>query len=255
MASFMKVLLLLLCLPVLAQGPDFHDRADHGDPPYLFGRGWKPLLNSKDLAGWVGEAGKPHGWITTGAVWVDASAPKKLGAVDEPGSRILNSLAGKANNLVTSEKFGDIELYLEFLIPQGSNSGVYLQGLYEVQVFDSYGVAQPKESDGGGIYHKWIDNKPVGGSSPKVNASRPPGQWQSYHIWFRAPRFDAAGKKTANARFERVLFNSTVVQDAVEIDGPTRSALQIPEAATNPLMLQGDHGPVAFRNIWWRPLE
>jgi hypothetical protein len=141
------------------------------------------------------------------------------------------------------------------MAPQGSNSGVYLQGLYEVQVFDSYGVASPKTSDCGAIYHRWIDNKPVGGSAPKMNASRKPGEWQSFHIWFRAPRFDASGKKTGNARFLRVLHNGVEVQKDVEVDGPTRAHMNIPEAALNPLMLQGDHGPVAYRNLYMRPLR
>jgi hypothetical protein len=227
-----------------------------GDPPYLFQDGWKPLLNGKDLTGWVGANGKPHDWVTATAVWWDpAGSPKMLGAREAPGDRILNSLKGKANNLISSEKFGDTELYLEFLIPQGSNSGVYLHGLYEVQIFDSYGKPQVSTSDGGAIYHRWIEGKPVAGSAPKVNASRPPGQWQSYHVWFRAPRFDAFGKKTENAKFLKVVFNGTVVQENVDLEGGTRSHMQIPEAAMNPLMLQGDHGPVAFRNIYVRPLQ
>jgi hypothetical protein len=88
-----------------------------------------------------------------------------------------------------------------------------------------------------------------------VNASRRPGEWQSYQAWFRAPRFDASGRKTENARFIRVLFNGQLVQKDVEIDGPTRAALEIPEAAQNPLMIQGDHGPVAFRHVYVRPLR
>jgi len=227
-----------------------------GDPPYMLENGWKPLLNGNDLSGWVGENGKPHDWITAKAVWWDpAAAPKMLGAKAAPGSRILNSLKGKANNLVTTEKFGDAELYLEFLIPQGSNSGVYLQGLYEVQIFDSYGKQTLSTSDGGAIYHRWIDGKPVAGSAPKVNASRPPGQWQSYHVWFRAPRFDTSGNKTENAKFVKVVHNGVLIQENVDLEGGTRSHMQIPEAATNPLMLQGDHGPVAFRNIYIRPLR
>ena len=227
-----------------------------GDPPYLLENGWKPLLNGNDLGGWVGENGNPHDWITAKAVWWDPSAaPKMLGAKAAPGSRILNSLKGKANNLVTTEKFGDVELYLEFLIPQGSNSGVYLQGLYEVQIFDSYGKEALSTSDGGAIYHRWIDGKPVAGSAPKVNASRPPGRWQSYHVGFRAPRFDASGNKTENAKFLKVVHNGVLIQENVDLEGGTRSHMQIPEAATNPLMLQGDHGPVAFRNIYIRPLR
>ena len=88
-----------------------------------------------------------------------------------------------------------------------------------------------------------------------VNASRKPGEWQSYHIWFRAPRFDASGKKTENAKFLRVLHNGVLVQQDVECEGPTRAHMNIPEAAMNPIMLQGDHGPVAFRNIYVRPLR
>jgi hypothetical protein len=112
-----------------------------------------------------------------------------------------------------------------------------------------------KSSDGGGIYHQWINEKGVGGSAPSRNASRRPGEWQSYQIWFRAPRFDASGKKSENAKFLRVLFNGLSVQENVESEGPTRAHLEIPEAVTNPIMLQGDHGPVAFKNIYWRPLR
>ena len=88
-----------------------------------------------------------------------------------------------------------------------------------------------------------------------VNATRRPGEWQSFQIWFQAPRFDSSGKKTANAKFLRVLHNGILVQRDVEAEGPTRSGLEIPEAATNPLMIQGDHGPVAFRNLYWRELR
>ena len=82
-----------------------------------------------------------------------------------------------------------------------------------------------------------------------------PGEWQSFQAWFRAPRFDAAGKKIEPARFIRVLFNGLPVQKDVDIDGPTRANLPIPEAPQNPLMIQGDHGPVALRNIYVRPLR
>ena len=112
-----------------------------------------------------------------------------------------------------------------------------------------------KTSDGGAVYHRWINEQGVGGSAPKVNASRAPGEWQSYQIWFRAPRFDAAGRKVENAKFIRVLHNGILVQDNVEVEGPTRAHMNHPEAPANPLMLQGDHGPVAFKNIYVRPLR
>ena len=89
---------------------------------------------------------------------------------------------------------------------------------------------------------------------PRVNASRAPGEWQWLRIRFRAPRFDTSNRKTENARFLRVVLNGQVVQENVEVEGPTRAHMDLPEAAENPLMLQGDHGPVAYRNIYIRQL-
>lgn len=252
--------LLALLLPLAAQQrrPVLNDGEMHGDPPFMLEDGWRPLLNGKDLAGWRGQTPGENQWHTTAAImWDRLLGPTRLTAVPGrvPGGTMLNG-NGRTVNLVTEEKFGDMELYLEFMIPKGSNSGVYLHGLYEVQVFDSYGSSEPvTSSDCGGIYHRWIENKGVGGSAPSRNASRRPGEWQSFYIWFRAPRFDASGKKTENARFIRVVHNGLSIQSDVEVEGGTRAHMEIPEAATNPLMLQGDHGPVAYRNMYWRPLR
>jgi hypothetical protein len=173
---------------------------------------------------------------------------------------MLNGPDGKTPDLITDEKFGDVELYLEFMVARKSNSGVYLQGHYEVQIFDSFGVATPVYGDAGGIYEgfskfKHAANHKFAGSPPRVNAARRPGQWQSYLIWFRAPRFNETGTKTANAQFLRVWYNGELIQRNVEVDETTVSAMGTPEAALGPLMLQGDHGPVAFRNIYIRPLR
>lgn len=253
--------LLLLALPLAAQQKPFlNDGDDHGDAPYLVEEGWSPLLNGKDVSGWHGmNPNQPNEWFTTtGILWERLLGPTRLRAIpgNVPGDRILNGPTGRTVNLVSDQKFGDVELYLEFLIAKGSNSGVYLQGLYEVQIFDSYGSwEEMSTSDCGAIYHRWINEQGVGGSAPSRNASRRPGEWQSYHIWFRAPRFDANGKKIANAKFLRVVHNGLSVQKDVEVEGATRAAMNHPEAALNPLMLQGDHGPVAFRNIYVRPLR
>jgi hypothetical protein len=249
----------LFLVLVAACGAAFAQQTDgepHGDPPFLIEDGWTALLNGKDVSGWSGQDGKPHGWMTTKFVrWERLLGPTRLSGKEMPSGTILNG-NGRVNNLVSDFKHGDVELYVEFMLSRGSNSGVYLQGRYEVQVFDSYGSWAPmKTSDGGAIYHRWIDEKGVGGSAPKINASRRPGEWQSYHIWFRAPRFDANGKKIQNAKFIRVLFNGDLVQENVEVEGPTRAHMPIAEGPSNPLMLQGDHGPVAFRNIYWRPLR
>lgn len=254
----MKRLLLVCaaCCALAQQRPELNDGEAHGDPPFLIEDGWRPLLNGRDTAGWKGQSG-PHEWFTTkGVRWERLLGPTRLAGIKESAGTMLNGPVGRTQNIVTEEKFGDIELYLEFMVAKGSNSGVYLHGLYEIQVFDSYGSSEPmKTSDCGAVYHRWINNHGVGGSPPSRNASRRPGEWQSFQIWFRAPRFDASGKKIENARFLRVLHNGLSVQGNVELEGGTRAHMPLEEAATNPLMLQGDHGPVAFRNIYWRPLR
>jgi Domain of Unknown Function (DUF1080) len=256
----MRTLMLLLAAALSLAGQkraQFNDGDAHGDPPFLVEDGWTPLLNGRDLSGWHGMTKASNDWFTATAIfWDRLLGPTRLTGTRGAGDRILNGPQGRTVNLVTDQKFGDAELYLEFMLAKGSNSGVYLHGLYEVQIFDSFGSTEPMtSSDGGGIYHRWIDNHGVGGSAPSHNVSRRPGEWQSYQIWFRAPRFDNSGRKTENAKFIRVLFNGLSIQNNVECDGPTRAAMDIPEAATNPIMLQGDHGPVAFRNIYIRPLR
>ncbi len=230
----------------------------HGDPPYLLEDGWEPLLDGASLAGWQAcDPAATSEWRTVRAIRYERIlSPTQLSGRGTGGGVILNGPTGKTANLCTTRAFGDIELYLEFMLPRGSNSGVYLQGLYEIQILDSWGTTEPLTSgDLGGIYHQWIDDTGVGGSAPRVNAARRPGEWQSYQAWFRAPRFDAAGTKTAPARFLRVLLNGQVVQQDVDVAGPTRAALNVREGPSHPLMLQGDHGPVAFRNIHVRPLR
>ena len=258
MRAFVLVVVLAVLLPQQRGYSPIQDGEPHGDPPYLLEDGWQPLLNGTDLTGWKAcDASAQHDWFTATAVRFERYlGPTQLNGRRGSGGTILNGPTGRTANLCTTRSFGDQELYLEFMLAKGSNSGVYLHGLYEIQIFDSWGSTDPMtSSDGGAVYHEWIDEHGVGGSAPLVNAARRPGEWQSYQIWFRAPRFDGSGKKTDPARVLRVLFNGQLVQKDVQVAGPTRSHLSIPEAAENPLMLQGDHGPVAFRNIYMRPLR
>jgi hypothetical protein len=203
-------------------------------------------LVGRDLSAWRGDTGQ---WQVVASVKPDPQNPKLLAS--EPGEGVLvNGPTGKTFNLLTKLEHGDVEAHIEFLVPEGSNSGVYFQGRYEIQILDSWNVAQPQHSDCGGIYQRWADKKGYEGHPPRVNASLPPGQWQSFDVIFRAPRFDAQGKKTANAKFVRVIHNGKLVHENVEVTGPTRAAAYNDEQPTGPLMLQGDHGPVAYRNIW-----
>src|SRR5579872_132991 len=242
-------------LAVLAAA-SIHAQPQAVRPAALKGSGWHALLDGHDTAGWHARDGKPDTWYTASDVHVNNTGTRQLLAgVGPTGPVMINGPDGRTADFVTDEKFGDIELYIEFLISAKSNSGVYMQGLYEVQILDSYGVTKPGVHDCGAIYERWIDGKGVGGTAPTVNASRAPGEWQSFHIWFKAPRFDGSGKKIEDARFLRVEQNGVLIHTNTTAPGPTRAALSIPEAAKNPLMLQGDHGPVAFRNIYVRALR
>lgn len=200
-------------------------------------------------------------WTATGA-WAKAgeihgSTQEKKWKSVAPGVTVLyNGAEGKTTNMVSKGEHGDVELEVEFMIPKSSNSGIYLMARYEVQILDSYGKADDGLSFGdcGGVYERWDEGKPEGsngyeGTAPATNASTAPGTWQTYQIQFRAPRFDAAGKKTENARFLRVVHNGVVIHEDVEVTGPTRGGAAGPEVPRGPVIVQGDHGPVAFRKF------
>jgi hypothetical protein len=212
------------------------------------------LFNGKDLTGWKAPTGT---WMAVQSVGLDPANSKAF--VSAPGIGVLlNSNVGKTMNIETAGEWGDCELHVEFCVPKGSNSGIYLQGRYEVQVLDSFGKTEVGEHDCGAIYERWEPSRGKGkegyeGHAPNVNASKPPGEWQSFDIVFRAPRFDASGKKTANAAFVKVLHNGKVIHENVECTGPTRGAKHASEAPTGPILLQGDHGPVAYRNFKLTP--
>jgi lysophospholipase L1-like esterase len=209
--------------------------------------GAEVLVDGTDLARWREPLGE---WTVAQSVSLQPANPTAF-AISPGQGIIVNGAKGRTVDLISKAEFGDVQVHVEFCVPKKSNSGVYLQGRYEVQILDSYGVttdAYPGENCGG-IYPRWINEQNVQGHSARVNASRPPGEWQSFDIVFRAPRFDAAGKKVQNARFVRVTHNGQVVHENVEVTGPTRAAHWEDEKAQGPLMLQGDHGPVAYRNL------
>jgi hypothetical protein len=214
--------------------------------------GWLDL--SRDLSGWK----EPHGkWLLAADAGLKPENPKQLVAA-KPGTGVLiNGPTGRTNDLLSKQDFGDLEAHIEFMVAKRSNSGVKFHAHYEIQIFDSFGVKNPTGEDCGGIYpraelkpkYHYLDK----GIPPRVNAARPAGEWQTLDVIFLAPRFDATGKKTTNARILRAVLNGQVIHDNVELLWPTGHNWQNPERATGPLMLQGDHGPVAFRNIRVRP--
>lgn len=200
-------------------------------------------FNGKDLSGWKTKqpASRSHWVVGTASLTND---PNKL-AVAKGGSELINA-QGRGVDAYTEAKYGDVLIELEVMVPKGSNSGIYVMGEYEVQVFDSFGKAKLGGGDMGAIY---------GAAPPRVNACKAPGEWQKYVIDFRAPKFDKNGNKTANARFVKVTLNGKVLHENVEMKGPTPSGVSGKEAATGPVMFQGDHGPVAYRNIKITPVK
>jgi len=162
--------------------------------------------------------------------------------------------------LLTCQSFGDVRVELEFMIPQGSNAGVYLMGRYEVQILDSFSKEKVGSGDLGGIYAVWDRSKPKGqqwwgGTRPLKNAAKAPGQWQRMEIIFRAPQFDTQGKKIADARFESVQINGQLVQQDATCTDPTASHPLPGEVPSGPIAIQGDHGPIAIRHFTATPLD
>jgi hypothetical protein len=171
---------------------------------------------------------------------------------DAPWKLVDGAMEVSMGDIITKDKFRDMKLHLEFMPPHmpdakgqaRGNSGVFVMDNYEVQVLDSWGLPKLEVGDCAALYSKKVPDK---------NAAKPPAQWQSYDIDFKAPRFDAAGKKTANARIT-IFWNGEKVHDNVELEGPLPGGTgEKPEGGG--IRLQ-DHGnPVRYRNIWVVPRD
>jgi hypothetical protein len=194
------------------------------------------LFDGKDLSKWRADKdGGPARWkVVDGAMVVTAGT----------------------GGIHTEQGFGDCQLHIEWASPSPAegagqdrgNSGVFLMGMYEVQVLDSYGNRTYPDGQAAAIYGQY---------PPLVNVSRPPGQWQSYDIVFHAPRFDSAGALLRPARIT-VLHNGVLVQDDRELTGPTAHKARPPyklHPAKLPLGLQDHSHPVRYRNLWIRELS
>ncbi|UZD23351.1 DUF1080 domain-containing protein [Algoriphagus halophytocola] len=211
-----------------------------------------------DLSAFEGNKGS---WSEVGKVWADPTVPNELQSAE--GSGVMANIPAKKKpgaDIITKEKFGDMDLSLEFMVAPNSNSGVYLQGNYEIQILDSWTSTTTKPGENGGIYQRWDDSKPEGqkgyqGYAPRQNVSKAPGVWQKLEVSFQAAKFDAAGKKIENARFLSVRLNGVTIHENLEVFGPTRGAMSAEDVALGPLRIQGDHGAVAFRNIQITPFE
>jgi hypothetical protein len=164
-------------------------------------------------------------------------------------------VAPGTGTMLTRRGFGDVQLHIEWATPnpphgesqERGNSGVFLMGLYEIQVLDGFQNVTYADGYQGAVY---------GQTPPLVNASRPPGEWQTYDIVFRRPRFGPGGTVVRPARVT-VLHNGVLVQDNTEITGRTvhnAVAHYTPHPDRLPLALQDHENPVRYRNIWIREL-
>ncbi len=193
------------------------------------------LFNGKDVSKWVGRDGGEVQWKVEGGA--------------------MEVVAG-TGNIETQEHFGDCQLHIEWATPsevvgegQGrGNSGVFLMGQYEIQVLDSYDNITYADGHAAAIYGQY---------PPLVNASRKPGEWQTYDLFFVAPRFE--GERLVSPAYITVIHNGVLVHHHQPLLGPTGHRIlpsyDVPHGPKGPLMLQDHRDPVRYRNIWIRPLK
>jgi hypothetical protein len=237
--------------------------------------GWKPLFDGKSLSGW--EFRNPHAkkvWVVCDEVRLDPADPGRLVAIRSGGSTssvLLCGGDGRGSDIMTRETFGDYQLHIEFTVPKGSNSGIYNRGLFEIQVFDSFGKPKLSWHDCGALYER---------AHPAENLARPPGEWQSFDITLKGKKLslvwngksvyqekDVRYGETDREAFQRLNQENASKPEGLRVqlreengryvgyfgEGGTRSSLDGPDRP-GPILLQGDHGPVAYRNILIRPL-
>jgi hypothetical protein len=201
------------------------------EPP----KGAVVLFDGKSLDAWAKKSGKD---------WLTEDGPGKWKLVEGGAVEVVPA----ADSLISHQKFGDCRVHVEFrTLGAPTNSGVYLETRYEVNINETYGALEGTPNAG-------LDNCTPKTAKPKIRASRPPLEWQTLDIDFKAPRFDAAGNKTA-AALATVRLNGVELYHDQELNLPTGAAGRLGEAPTGPVMLQ-EHGmPAQFRNIWVLPAK
>ena len=180
------------------------------------------LFDGDNLDNWTTRDGQPAGWTVE--------------------DQVMHVVPG-TGDIQSKERFADFYLHLEFRCPDmpeatgqaKGNSGVFLQGRYEIQVLDSYGLNMPGMGDCGAVYNQF---------APLTNACKPPLDWQTYDVFFRAPRAGAPGPRLT------VLHNGQVIHNNVELPGVTGAAIDEDLAVPGPLLLQDHNDLVCYRNIW-----
>lgn len=239
----LAIFVALVAIPAFASAQNDQTRPNRDRQ----GQGTR-VFNGRDLTGWKTKAdsGPADKW-RVGRPALDTANPAKF-TIEEGGRALINDITehGTSRDIVSEAVFGDCVIRLDVMLPKESNSGIYVMGEYEIQVFDSIGKeANPAPNDMGALY---------GAQPPKNPKYLAPGEWNTYEIHFQAPKFDKDGNKTANAKFLKVILNGATIHENVEMKGPTPGGVDGKEKAEGPLMFQGNHGPVAYRSIRVAPL-
>lgn len=221
-SNTLRSLLVLAACAMLQAGCSELNGPTYLDPAHApKGAGWKPLFNGEDLSGWIPQVtDRPNSWSVVDGVLTNRP---------EGGHRGVN--------IYTEKRFDDFELYYEYRILEHANSGVFLRGLYELQIVDDHGVPSdtPKDWGNGGFWGK---------KAPCKNVSKPAGEWQSMYVKLVG--------MTAT-----VVLNGEVIIDSYTLPGPTfvYRDLNLKEGEPGPILIQGDHGAVDFRHIMIRPIK
>lgn len=199
--------------PAIEGGPE-----PRGAPPE--GPGWVSLFNGEDLTGWKARHDGPLSWKVVDGVMVNDVGPGITGV-----------------DLLTTREFQDFEIYYEYCIPEGSNSGLYLRGRYEIQIWDDHGKV-PRDAE----VAKRFNGALYGVAAPSAHVSKPPNQWQSVFARIVGNRVTIA-------------LNGTTTVDSVEVRQPTGGHYDDRVGTPGPIMIQGDHGRISLRNLHVRPLD
>ena len=256
--------LLLVAIAAAQTAPEHKDHTlGYDDTPFLPGGKWRVHDVNRPRPEVITPPARPGGPPSDAIILFDGTDLSKWttmvkGQPAEPRWKVENGymeVVDRTGSITTRDKFGDMQLHLEWAEPaevkgksqERGNSGVLLMSKYEIQVLDSYDNLTYADGQAAAIYGQY---------PPLVNVCRKPGEWQSYDIFFEAPRFD--GEKLVKPAYVTVVQNGVLVQNHRQILGDTphaRLGTYKPHPAELPLTLQNHHGAVRFRNIWVRRLN
>ncbi len=208
-------------------------------------------LSTDNLDGF--QALKSKNWQIAGNIYMNRQVSSQVTPQEGKGILLNLPASGQGENIRTKLEHADIDLLLEFMLPPGSQSGIWLQGRYKLLLADSWKKDSADATSCGALARSAGEKGNM--VKPLLNVGKAPGLWQQLLVRFRAPRFNASGQKIANAWFEQVVLNGKTIQEHVEMEAPSLGAASGDEKATGTLEFQGSGGAIAFRNIRYKSYD